>query len=68
MRTQYRVLEWNLKSGGRITTAKYQHAHVMDTDIYSEQKMNLSGTYRFYFRYKDRYASYKYDAYFEISL
>uniref|UniRef100_A0A1I8PA84 Glycogen debranching enzyme n=1 Tax=Stomoxys calcitrans TaxID=35570 RepID=A0A1I8PA84_STOCA len=52
-RTEYRILNWYLKNGTKITTNKYNSAHVVDTDIYTEVKMNISGTFRFWFHYKD---------------
>lgn len=52
-RTEYRILDWYLKNGKKITTNKYNSLHVVDTDIYTEVNMNMSGTYHFWFHYKD---------------
>lgn len=53
-RTEYRTLDWYRKNGRQITTNKYQSAHIVDTDIYAEVNMNMSGTFRFWFHYKER--------------
>uniref|UniRef100_A0A1A9WR90 Glycogen debranching enzyme n=1 Tax=Glossina brevipalpis TaxID=37001 RepID=A0A1A9WR90_9MUSC len=52
-RTEYRILDWFRKDGKKITTNKYQSAHIVDTDIYAEVNMNISGTFRFWFHYKE---------------
>ncbi|KAL9916549.1 glycogen debranching enzyme isoform 1-T3 [Glossina fuscipes fuscipes] len=52
-RTEFRTLDWFRKNGRQITTNKYQSAHIVDTDIYAEVKMNMSGTFRFWFHYKE---------------
>lgn len=54
-RTEYRILDWYLKNGKKITTNKFQSAHVVDTDIFTQLKMSMSGTFRFWFHYKERY-------------
>ncbi|XP_070066606.1 glycogen debranching enzyme isoform X2 [Drosophila virilis] len=56
VRTEYRVLGWQLRNGQQITSDKHPDVHVVDTDIYSELQLNLSGTFRFYFRFADREA------------
>ncbi|TMW42884.1 hypothetical protein DOY81_012036, partial [Sarcophaga bullata] len=52
-RTEYRILHWFLKSGKKITTNKYNSLHVVDSDIYTEVKMNMSGTFRFWYHFKE---------------
>ncbi|XP_016953294.2 glycogen debranching enzyme isoform X1 [Drosophila biarmipes] len=54
VRTEYRVLNWQLSSGKQVTSVMHPEAHVVDTDIRSLVELNLSGTYHFYFRYLER--------------
>lgn len=54
VRTEYRLLNWHLSSGKQISSVMHPEAHVVDTDIYSQLELNLSGTFHFYFRYLER--------------
>ncbi|ALC41670.1 CG9485, partial [Drosophila busckii] len=54
VRTEYRALSWQLKNGQAATSVMHPELHVVDTDIYSEVELNMSGTYRFYFSFADR--------------
>lgn len=54
VRTEYRVLGWQLKDGKSLTSVEHPEVHVVDTDIYSVLQLKLSGTYRFYFSFADR--------------
>jgi len=54
VRTEYRVLGWQLSSGKQVTSVMHPEAHVVDTDIRSLVELNMSGTYHFYFRYLER--------------
>lgn len=54
VRTEYRVLGWQLKDGKTLTSVEHPEVHVVDTDIYSVLQLKLSGTYRFYFSFADR--------------
>lgn len=53
VRTEYRVLGWQLKDGQQITSDAHPDVHVVDTDIFSELTLNMSGTFRFYFSFAD---------------
>ncbi|XP_053966475.1 glycogen debranching enzyme isoform X1 [Anastrepha ludens] len=53
VRTEYRILDWHSRNGKPFTTNLNKYAHVVDTDIFSQVKMNLSGTFRFWFQYKE---------------
>lgn len=55
VRTEYRVLGWQLSNGKQITSVMHPEAHVVDTDIRSQVELNMSGTYHFYFRYLERF-------------
>ncbi|XP_068144512.1 glycogen debranching enzyme [Drosophila tropicalis] len=54
VRTEYRLLDWHLKNGKQITTVMHPEAHVVDTDIYAQVELQISGTFRFYFTYAER--------------
>ncbi|XP_055915816.1 glycogen debranching enzyme isoform X2 [Eupeodes corollae] len=53
IRTDNRVLDWHSKYGKQITSPKNQYVHVVDIDAYAEVKVNISGTFRFFFKEKD---------------
>ncbi|XP_030388074.1 glycogen debranching enzyme isoform X2 [Scaptodrosophila lebanonensis] len=53
VRTEYRTLDWQLKTGKQITSLGHREVRVVDTDIYNELQLNISGTFHFYFAYAD---------------
>lgn len=53
VRTQYSNLIWYSKTGEKLTSHAHPFVAVIDVDIYCEIELNRSGTYHFYFCYKD---------------
>lgn len=52
IRINNRILNWYSKYGKQITSPKNQCVHVVDIDVYAEIKVNISGTFHFFFTEK----------------
>lgn len=52
-RTVYSTLSWHARNGDSLSNKKNPYAKIIDVDIYGEVKLFRSGTYHFYYVYKN---------------